>query len=202
MTNQLTRNIAIAGLSFVESLAVVSDAGIAQEPSIPAGVLGTLTARSTSQLNGTFTSAAALAGRIADGDVVDLYWVGGARQGVTVGAHSVNDCPFSGGTGDALPVTTTPMTMCERTQVILTSIGAKQQMVAMACPGSRATFAFHEAAGPSYPLVRTLQAGGSYCWHVNEGVANPLVAITVDKVYVSQDGATTQKVKVGIAYNN
>ncbi len=45
------------------------------------------------------------------GLIADILWSGGSRTGVTIGTIAVRSVPFSGGTGDNLPVATTDITI-------------------------------------------------------------------------------------------
>jgi hypothetical protein len=79
---------------------------------MPSGWVSALTTR-TSATEGTATASVYPAWEntaispfhsITTGQVVDIWWNGGERTGVTVGTVSGNLIPFSGGTGPDLPV--------------------------------------------------------------------------------------------------
>lgn len=72
----------------------------------PPGKRGTLTARSSDTV-GELTLESGHG--IATGNVIHVYWGTGKRIGVTAGTVSGNVVPISGGSGDVLPVTSTPI---------------------------------------------------------------------------------------------
>lgn len=83
---------------------------------LPAAKAGSLTTR-TDASTGTVTMSSASHG-ITTAAVVDLYWDGGRRYGVTVGTVAGTAVPFSGGAGDDLPSASTSLTVSE--QVVAT----------------------------------------------------------------------------------
>lgn len=73
--------------------------------SLPVGAAGQLTTR-TSDTVGELTMTSGSHG-ISTSDVIDIFWSGGRRYGVTVGTVSGTAVPISSGSGDVLPSTST-----------------------------------------------------------------------------------------------
>lgn len=76
------------------------------EATLPAGKAGTLTTRTDAD-----TGEATLGSGhgITTGMIVDVYWSGGRRYGMTVGTVASLVVPLDGGTGDAFPIATTAL---------------------------------------------------------------------------------------------
>lgn len=114
-----TLNIAIGvsgvGGSISRSTPRTADGGGAIEVAVPVGQAGTLTTRSDDD-TGIVTAGSGSHG-ISSSDVIDLFWVGGARFGITVGTVSGTSIPIGGddsGTGDVLPASSTAVVVSPR----------------------------------------------------------------------------------------
>ena len=93
------------------------------------GAAGTLTTR-TDDDTGEITADDAEHG-IETADVVDIYWTGGRRYGVTVGTVAGTAIPIDLGAGDNLPVTTTPLVIVRQQQVNISIDGDNAAIVAL-----------------------------------------------------------------------
>jgi len=114
---QHNQSFTFPGYSFnAQEAAVTFDSLSAYEiaiPAVSANNVGTLTGR-TDDDTGVATLQASHT--IETSDVVDVYWSGGVRYGMDA-TVSGNDVTVDGGAGDALPVTTTPLTVVEQTEI-------------------------------------------------------------------------------------
>lgn len=191
MTATISETVTVAGLTLSETTQVTAENALIKEVSVPAGKAGTLSTR-TNNTDGTVTTTAGGHG-ISTADIVDLYWVGGARRGVVVGTVSGNAIPISGGAGDNLPIATTAVTICSRTQVTVALTGSNQTFLALSTPASvRATFAVKEGGG-AYP-INQMQTG-VWHWTAGNGEANPLTGYTTTFLYLSHDQTAAQSLK-------
>lgn len=95
--------------------------------SLPAGNAGELTTR-TSDTIGTATMDSA-AHTISTGMTVDVHWSGGVRYGVTVGTVAGTSVPFSGGSGDNLPVATTGLVITQQVSANVNIDGDNVQLL-------------------------------------------------------------------------
>ena len=104
----VSANFQVDGVNYPIARTVTAPNKTVSEPvgGVPAAKHGTLSTR-TSNSDGTLTMDPGHG--ITTGQRLDLYWSGGARYGATVGTVSVNSVPFTGGTGDNLPVQATDM---------------------------------------------------------------------------------------------
>lgn len=96
-------NISGLGISISKNTPRTADGGAAVEIAIPAGKVGTLSTR-TDDETGTLTMDSGHG--ITTGAIIDLYWEGGSRHGITVGTVSSNTVPIGAddkGVGDDLP---------------------------------------------------------------------------------------------------
>lgn len=103
------------GASINRSTPRTADGGGVVEIAVPVGKAGSLTTRSDHD-TGIVTMSSGSHG-ISSSDVVDLFWSGGARFGITVGSVSGTSVPIGGddsGTGDVLPASSTAVVVSPR----------------------------------------------------------------------------------------
>lgn len=96
------------GTSIAQQVSRSADGGSALEIDVPIGYAGVLTTRTDNE-TGSLTMDDSGHG-ISTADVIDLYWDGGARYGITVGTVSGTTVPIGAddsGTGDNLPTAAT-----------------------------------------------------------------------------------------------
>ena len=117
-TAKENKSFSFPGYSFNAQAAAISfDSIAAYEIALPALIAaqtGTLTTR-TSDTVGTATLGSGHG--ILTGEIVDIYWSGGVRYGVTVGTVAGTSVPFSLGGGDVLPIATTAITVVLQTEI-------------------------------------------------------------------------------------
>ena len=194
----VSKTIRMGSLTFSESKTLTSNAVIVQEESVAAGNAGTLTTR-TNDTEGSVTASSSSHG-ITDGDRVDLYWTTGCRRGATVGTVAGAVIPFSGGSGDALPLQDTAITIVEP---LMLDVSVEGDYVSAIClyTAARGQFCFNEGASTEH-LAKELGDGIVYIWHDEDGSDNPIDGDTVNRIYVSHDETTAQTMRVGIMYDN
>jgi hypothetical protein len=93
------------GGSISQQVARTCDGAGTREITLAASQAGSLTTR-TDNTHGTITMTSG-GHTITTAELVDLYWTGGRRYNVVVGTVSGTSVPFSGGSGDNLPSTST-----------------------------------------------------------------------------------------------
>lgn len=104
-------SVSAAGLSVEGQIVRSGDGVIGHEIALPAADAGTLSTR-TDDDTGTLTMSSGSHG-ITTGAVIDLYWSGGVRYGITVGTVSGTSVPIGAddsGAGDVLPAQDTAIT--------------------------------------------------------------------------------------------
>jgi len=112
----LNYSVAISGLggSISRNIPRTEDGGGSNEIAVGVGYSGTLTTR-TDDETGSLTLASGHG--ITTAQVIDLYWSGGARYGITVGTVATNVVPIgadNSGTGDVLPTAATAIVASPR----------------------------------------------------------------------------------------
>lgn len=113
---QLTYSLAVTGLggNISRQLTRERDGGLAYDITVPKGYAGTLSTRTDNE-TGTLTLSSGHA--ITTGMVIDLYWSGGKRTGITVGTVSGTSVPIGAddsGAGDNLPAQDTAIVASQR----------------------------------------------------------------------------------------
>ena len=122
-----TRTCTIAGVNFNNTVNREGDFAVAGGALLPAAVAGTLTTR-TDANTGIVTVTAHT---IGDSDTVALFWEGGRRYGVDVTGHTGTTISIDVGSGDDLPVITTPVTIVKETRANVSIDGDNAKLIAL-----------------------------------------------------------------------
>ena len=197
-TSRLTSACESGGLAMSSTLTSTADGQIGHELTLPAAKTGTLSTR-TNDTTGTLTMEASHG--IVTADIIDLYWDGGRRYNVVVGAVSGTSVPISGGAGDVLPAQDTAVT-AQVQQVIDSDFDADLIVsIGALCPKQRHV-CFSES-GDVLALALDIGAAALWFW-LNSGTAtNPLEGKTIDDIRVTQaSSAATADMKIGILYDS
>ena len=197
-TGVIATNISIGGISVQSSVTRTEAGQIGQEVTLPAGKAGTLTTR-TSDVVGEATMATGHG--ITTGALVDVYWEGGVRYGVTVGTVSGLAVPLTdSGAGDVLPADETPIVIGLVTVIDTDFVGNNVAMLA-ALTTKRGHVDIRDAAASAKAVE--LQANEAYTWASDTGVANPLASKTVAMARMSNGDSTGTAIgKLGVIYNS
>jgi len=186
----------VAGLGFVSNDARTDSGSIAVSEALAAAKAGTVTDR-TDDDTGEITCSAGHG--FAQFDVVDVYWDGGRRYGMDVGVVAGNVVPVDSGTGDALPVLTTAMTMQVQRPINIDFVGNDMSVLAAICD-QKACITLSDAGG--IELVIDLAADRIALWDEDSMHANPLTGDTIVSGTISQGGVTAATLKLGIMYDS
>lgn len=127
-TAQVSKNTSIGGVSFSSVKSRTADNANSYEITLPVAKAGTLTTRTDAD-----TGEATLGSGhgITDAMVVDVYWTGGARYGMTVGTVASLVVPIDGGSGTDLPSTSTALTLVEQVTANVNIDGDEAALVAV-----------------------------------------------------------------------
>lgn len=134
-----TMNMSAGGVSISGVVARTADSGTGLDIAVPAAKEGTLTTR-TSDTAGTVTLAADHG--VETADVVDLYFTGGIRYGVTVGTVSGTSVPISGGAGTVLPAEDDDITVAPTVLADFVVTGDSIVIIGMQAVAAAATNAY------------------------------------------------------------
>ncbi len=192
----------IGGVQIGGSYTPTGTARVSDQPTLAAGVAGTLTTR-TDANTGIVT---VVSHGITTDDSVGLYWSGGSRRGVDVTAITGTTVSIDLGAGTDLPSTSTAVVICKETVLDFDFNGDLALAVAVGAT-TRAQVEFQQANGTSVLVVelngsQTSQVSDYWDWHPHAagGTTNPFAGVVVGKVAVSNgDSAQTCVVSLGVA---
>lgn len=189
--------VSISGLggSISKSTPRTADGGGSVEVSVPAGKAGTLTTRTDNE-TGTLTLGASHG--ITTGQIIDLYWSGGARYEITVGTVSGTSVPIgadNSGSGDNLPSASTAIVASPRVAFNAAIDGdelgllAIQQYYASASETAASHVSLVDAADDEIAAL-TLTAGVPRVFDIDGGDTNPFAGDPITDGVVSNGSST------------
>lgn len=147
---------------------------------------GTLSVRTSNSVGTLVMGAAAV---ITTGARFDLYWSAAGviyhRRGCTAGTVSGTSVPFTGGSGDNLPIATTVIqaVMPTVTLITVTASAVLAFVLASQKPG---LFVITDASDAEIFYVLLQNNNSVYVWYTGCGIATPLSG-TIGKVYMSHN---------------
>lgn len=192
------------GLSIGRTIVRNADGTAAVEVAVPASPAGTLTTRTDNE-TGTITMASGSHG-ITTASVVDLFWSGGARFGVTVGTVSGTTVPIgadNSGTGDNLPIATTALVVSPRTAFNVAIDGDEallvgiEQTYAAANETAQSRLTLLDAVSSAITNI-TLAANTPRAWDLAGGDANSFTGNPIASGRIS-NGSSTNAATLRIA---
>lgn len=164
---------------------------------LPAGKAGDLTTR-TSDTVGTLTMDSGSHG-ITTGAIIDIYWTGGVRYGVTVGTVSGTSVPFSLGSGDNLPADESPIVATVQVTFQCPVDGDEVEIFAavLSCPGDASAVGHlqlqdtGDAEIAEFDLVEVSDATGlANAYDITGGDTNPLTGNPITQGLASNGSST------------
>lgn len=202
-TSTITVTGSVGGITIQGTVSRTAEGQISQEVSLPAADAGMLTAR-VSDSEGTLTMDDAGHG-ISTGDIVDVYWEGGVRYGMTVGTVSGTSVPIGGvggpGAGDPLPAQDTPVT-ADVQVVVNTDFDGDDLEIIDVMSTRRGHIDFQDSGSASLHATE-LKANEPWWWISDTGITNPLSGNPVDKAVVSNgDSQNAATLKIGVLYDS
>lgn len=173
---------------FVGSLEVVLAAAIA-------ATLTTRTDNTTASLTG------ATGHGVTTGQTLDVYWDGGCQYGCTVGTVSGLVIPISGGTGDALPIATTALTIQVPISTNLAIPANSLSFLLVNSPVGKTVTRFRSSVPAILTtIVNKLSAAANYLWYGTSGVTSPFGSTANATVLISSGNTTSQTVRIEPGY--
>lgn len=166
---------------------------------LPAGKDGDLTTR-TSDTVGELTMDSASHG-ITTGAIIDIYWSGGVRYGVTVGTVSGTAVPFSLGSGDNLPADETAIVATVQVTFQCPVDGDAVEIFGaiLSCPGDTAAVGHlqlqdtGDAEIAEFDLLEVSDALGlANAYDITGGDANPLTGNPITQGLASNGSSTAE----------
>lgn len=198
MKAAVSNTISIGGISFAQSFNEEAEAIEVREVTLAVASAGTLSVR-TDDNTGTFNGAGH---GISTGEIVDIYWDGGARRGMTVGTVAGNDVPIDGGLGDNLPVATTALTIMVQNEEALDFVGNNLKAVAVKCPAKATVIFTGSDDAEDWAIVLEAATGGSSGWWNLSGFTNPVAGDTIAKFFCTHGSSSAaQKITVAVLFD-
>ena len=157
---------------------------------------GTLSTR-TSDTVGTLTMTTGHG--ITTGQIIDIYWSGGVRFGVTVGTVSVDSVPFSLGSGDNLPIATTAITAVVQKAINLAVDGDEVDIIAVIMETvnkdlrTAAHVQFRDVGDAQIAEIDRV-ANVPQVWDIAGGASHPFTGNPITNLRVSQGNSTTTEI--------
>lgn len=183
----------------VQVQGVISESGggqIGEEFTAPMAAAGALTTRTDSD-TGVVTLSTGHG--VQSADIVDVFWSGGRRHGMTATVNG-NAVSLDGGAGDSLPAATTAVTVAQRVDASFSFEGDDAQFVLIASD-KRASVVLKDANGTV--LAIDLLPGRAWPWATSFGSTNPLAGKSIVGAWIGCGDATAAAaVKVGVIHDN
>jgi hypothetical protein len=193
----ISETIAIGGRSLQSNISRTAEGEIAQ-PSLAlnTGKSGTLSTRTD---NDTGVITLAEGHGITALDVVDVYWSGGLRYGMTVSDPQATTIAVDVGAGDNLPTQGAAVIVCVRKSVAMPLDGDLLTVLAVQA-AQRASVVFLDESS-TVLLALDLTAGEAYRWVSGQGT-NPLAGVVVATVGVSSGSTSANELTVLVLYDS
>lgn len=196
VTATFNYGMTIGGTSLQGQIVRSAEGLITQEPDLPAAKAGSLTTR-TDDDTGSVTLSTGHG--IATNDIVDVYWVGGVRYGMTATVTG-NVVAVDGGAGTALPAAATAMTMA--VQIVVDCDVAGSQLSALAITCLQRCHLHYTTNADASLLAIPIAANEPYTWISGTGPANPLAGGAVGKIKVSNGSTEAAVLRVSMLYES
>lgn len=182
----LNTSISLGGVSIAGKTIRTAEGQIGQDCSLAAGKAGTLTTRTDAN---TGVATLSTGHGIITGNVVDVFWSGGARYGMTC-TVATNAVTIDGGGGTDLPATTTALVLCKET-VINADFDGDDAKIVSVLSTQRGYVQFLDSGSAVLFAVELATANEDWTWMSGKGVSNPLTGNPVDSIVVSNASSTT-----------
>ena len=200
-TGQISSDVSLAGISFTSTVTRTESGQISHEVTLPAAEAGTLSTRTDNE-EGTATLGEGHG--IETSDLVDIYWSGGCRRGVTVGTVDGTSVPFGEGenigAGDNLPTQGTAIFVAERVPINTDFDGDDVVMIAVHST-QRCQVDFEDSEDASLAALE-LAAEEVWTWMSDQPATNPLAGNPVDEIQATSGVATAATLKIGVLYDS
>jgi hypothetical protein len=187
-TVTLTQTLTVTGGgTYSQTVSATGNSKEATSPLVPAAKTGQLTTR-TDNDTGVLTMDAGH-GFITN-DLVDVFWAGGSRRGMTA-TVATNAVTVDGGSGDNLPLVNTPVTAMKPVQVPFSLTGDDLDSLASFSPVSG--WVVYRNGTTALLAHQILPPATSRSWIAGGGVTNPLAGVSPTNVLFSHADSTQSR---------
>lgn len=174
------------GVSVRSTVTRDTTSGIPVDVTLPAAKAGTLTTRTD---DNTGVATLSTGHGIATSDVVDVYWTGGYRRGMTA-TVATNAVTIDGGAGSNLPSATTAVNVVKQVTTTLPVFDGDLVPLYFLYSLQRVALEIIDDTTASVGVIE-LANSEPYQWHDGQGVTNLLAGHDV-KTIVASNGTTTE----------
>ncbi len=189
-----TQTMVVDGTTYTKQLISSGVTLVKVTPTVAAAPAGTLTTR-TDANTGVATMESGHG--ILTADVVDVFWSGGSRTGMTATVASLA-VTVDGGSGDDLPVLTTALRVKVPESVAFVVTGDNVTRLVINADVTGYVTIYDNAGTPVAVLAAEVGANDAYMWSASTGVTNPLASDVTTTARFSH-GETTDKVMTLVA---
>lgn len=180
-------SLSIGGVSIQKTVNRSGDGVTSHEIALPAAKEGALTTR-TDDNTGVLTMDA---GHLfTDGQILDVFWDGGVRYGMTIGTVATNEVPIDGGAGDNLPDDETDITASVQVPIVTNIDGDNAEIIGLLLeytdPNADAAghVDFQDADDNTIEAIE-LVGNSPVIYDLGSGISNPFTGAPITKAQAS-----------------
>lgn len=193
------RNVTIGGRTYQQSFDVPGNGQVVAEMDITAGTVGgTLTVRGS---NTAGTVNFPNGSPFVTNDVIDIFWPGGSRRGMTATVTG-NNVALTGGAGDNLPALNQASIVAKKPQVLDFVLTGNNVQCFIANSPVIGWIVFLASDGTTVLYTaRIVAANGQVSWNLIDGGTNPVAGDAIAKVSFSHGDSNTQQMRSIFLYS-
>lgn len=189
--------ITIGGENFNQNTTPVGDGVVVTTVNVPAAKPSTLILKSGDDEG----AISAPDSGMEYSALVDIWWTGGLRRGMTAEMDSMGNIAISGGNGDALPAESTAVLI---SIPIIRKLGikrAREDCIAYASEGD-GYFDLVDYSG--YTITRRVSAGSTYLWEEGSGIERSrfFIGTIITELRFSHCELSPKVMRAGLLYRN
>lgn len=194
-TVSLSQSVTIGGVVISGRNDVDEEGQIGVDATLEAGHAGTLSTRTDAD---TGVATVGSGHGITTANLVDVYWTGGKRLGMTVTATGATTINVDGGSGDNFPVVSTAIVVSKVYALDCVFTGSDAAVIGIAL--ERTGCVNLRGSTTNYLSVVFSAAGQAYIW--TSPATNPVSGASLDTIRASNsDPSNTCRLRVGVLYN-
>lgn len=138
---------------------------------------------------------------VLNSGLLDVWWEGGLRRGMTAEMDSMGNIAISGGNGDALPAENTAVLI---SIPIIRKLGIKRAREDCIAYASEGDGYFDLVNDSGYTITRRVSAGSTYLWEEGSGIERSwfFIGTIITELRFSHRETTSKLMRAGIIYRN
>jgi len=138
---------------------------------------------------------------VLNSGLLDVWWSGGLRRGMTAEMNSTGDIAISGGNGDALPAENTELRI---SIPIIRKLGIKRAREDCIAYASEGDSYFDLVDDSGYTITRRVPAGSTYLWEEGSGIERSrfFIGTIITELRFSHCELSPKVMRAGLLYRN